>query len=760
MREIKTIKLVFVILFSFFLINIALFSQTRVGIVWGKGPTARLIGKVLNENGEPLEKAIVIIPEIGKTIDTNEFGFFSISLKKGITIHLEIYKEGYVPFTTDFFKINRKPKLSFTFTLMKSLQETITVTATAVGKKLLDIPVKTYVISKQKIEDIKPINLAEALSFTTGVKVENDCQNCNYTQVRLNGLEGKYTQILVDGLPIISSLASVYGLEQIPSEMIEQIEIVKGGTSSLYGANAIGGVINIITKEPSENKTVVNLQDESIKGKQFYKISFVSNYVSRDSGTKATFFASHFKREPVDVNNDGFSNLGKLNDTSFGFNLYRSFENIGSKLKLSLAKINEYRRGGDSINKPPHEAMIAEMAKTDRMDFTLGWEQCFGQDILKLAFSYTHHERDSYYGAGKDKNAYGHTKNPLFIGIAHYYHKAGNHFFTFGLSYKLEKLMDEALGYNRIIDDKYENFGAMLQDDFEITDGFELLLGTRIDKHSKVKKTIFSPRLSLMVSFSDYFRSRTTLSTGFRAPQVFDEDLHITILGGEGFIVKNSPDLKEEKSYSLVQSFDFYKSSSNKAIQLSIGGFYNRLENTFVLEEGEGTENSRVFIRKNGKGLRVYGIEFDFGYKILKAFEFDVGWTFQKSLFDEPEPEFGSKVPFKTPENYGFATFSIDAIKGINLLFSFEYTGKMKLPHYRGYIKEDKLETTPAYYTVSSTITKRFQIEKNKVEVFLKVYNITNEFQKDIDKGPLRDAGYIYGPMKPRTFIFGIKYVM
>ncbi len=89
---------------------------------------------------------------------------------------------------------------------------------------------------------------------------------------------------------------------------------------------------------------------------------------------------------------------------------------------------------------------------------------------------------------------------------------------------------------------------------------------------------------------------------------------------------------------------------------------------------------------------------------------------------------------------------------------SFEYNGKMKMPHYKGYIQEDKLETTPSYYILSSTLSKKLKVESGIIKLFLKLYNITNEFQKDIDRGPFRDAGYIYGPAKPRTFIFGIKY--
>ncbi len=673
-------------------------------------------------------------------------------------IHFEVYKDGFAPYTTKFFLVKKRAKIPVLFTLMESLQESITVTATATEKKLLDIPIKTYVISQKMIEEKTPVNLADALRFTTGVKVETDCQNCNYTQVRLNGLEGKYTQILIDGLPVISSLASIYGLEQIPSEMIDRIEIVKGGSSSLYGGNAIGGVINLITRESFENGTSISFQDESISGKSYLKFGFINNYVSKDKRTKSSFFASYFKRDPVDINNDGFSNLGILNDMAFGINLFKSFPSLNGKLRVSFTKIHEYRRGGDNLDLPPDKALIAEMAKTDRVDTNLRWEQVFGNDVIKFALSSTYLKRNSYYGAQKDPNAYGKTINPIFIGILHYFHKVGLHMLTLGVSYRSEKIKDEALSYNRVINDKYDNIGIMFQDEFHVNKTIDFLYGIRFDKHSKVNKIISSPRISFMLNLTKTLKTRTTFSTGFRAPQVFDEDLHITILGGEGFIVKNAPDLKEEKSYSFTHSFDYYSSSNGKALQISLGVFYNRLFDTFVLKEIEGTDNSRVFLRVNGKGLKVYGGELDFNYKMASLFELNLGWTHQKSYFDVPEPAFNSKIPFKTPEDYGFATLLINGLKIVDIEMSFEYNGKMKMPHYKGYIQEDKLETTPPYYILSSTLSKKIKVSSSTIKLFFKLYNITNEFQKDIDRGPFRDAGYIYGSPKPRTFIFGVKY--
>ncbi len=741
-----------------FLSLIYLLTSGSLGLFWINPSRAKLVAKVIDEEREPVVAATIIVPELSAVAKTDEKGRFILDLPGGVRIHLRIVKEGYVDYVSPALKIEKGVKVPVVFVLLKEISEQITVTATATKMKLENVPVKTYLISHQEIDQIKPINLAEALTFTTGVRVETDCYNCNYTQVRLNGLEGKYTQILVDGLPVISSLASVYGLEQIPSEMIDKIEVVKGGASSIYGSNAIAGVVNLITKEPQENRTVLRLQQEAIQDKALFNLGLTSSYVSKDGKTRAFIFGSYYNRQPVDVNGDGFSDLGIIRDAAFGANFYRNFPSLNGKLKFSFTKIQEYRRGGDQLDKPPHQALLCEMAATNRVDFGLTWEQSFGTDLLKIALSHTFLRRNSYYGGGMDPNAYGNTSDPLTIALIQYSFPVGNHLFTLGVNYNYEHLMDEAPAYGRTIDDRYTNYGIYLQDDLSLAEGVDLLLGSRFDRHSKVKKIIASPRASLLLKLFKGFSLRATASTGFRAPQVFDEDLHITMVGGEGFIIKNDPNLREERSFSLYLGGDYLWASREKSFLLSGGFFYTRLKNQFQLQEVEGGENSRVFLRTNGRGAKVWGAELDLGFKIAARLELDAGWTVERTKLDEPEPEFGSLEMFKTPNSYGYLKLIAFLPHDFRLLLSLNYTGSMKLPHYSGYIPEDRLETTKPYTVFSFNLSKKIKIGEETLEVYGEVYNLFNFFQEDIDRGPLRDAGYIYGPAKPRTLILGVTY--
>jgi outer membrane receptor for ferrienterochelin and colicins len=252
---------------------------------------------------------------------------------------------------------------------------------------------------------------------------------------------------------------------------------------------------------------------------------------------------------------------------------------------------------------------------------------------------------------------------------------------------------------------------------------------------------------------------RTSFSTGFRAPQVFDEDLHITQVGGEGMVITNSPNLKEEKSYSISSGFDYGKQIGRNLIQFSLEGFYTQLSDTFILHEIGRIEKARILERINGSGSRVYGFSVEFGLVLGPKFSLASGWTIQRSKLDEPEPDFNSQEFFRTPNLYGYSNISYKNNKLVNVDLSMEYTGAMKAPHFAGYIDEDRLETTQPFWVVNARLLKSVALtESCKINIFIGVFNIFNSYQKDLDKGVDRDSGYVYGPAKPRSFYAGFEF--
>ena len=225
------------------------------------------------------------------------------------------------------------------------------------------------------------ISMADGLKYAPGVRVETNCQNCGFTQVRLNGLNGGYTQLLLNSRPIFTSLIGVYGLEQIPTNMIERIEVVRSGGSALYGSSAIAGTINVITKDPiintweaASNFAVVD-QDALDR-----TLTLNTSIVTDDFSSGISLFGIYRNRQSYDANGDGFTELVELKNTTLGA---KAFKNQLTKSSLhNLNTIQEYRRGGDQLNIAPQFTNITEQLDHDTFIGGLDYE-VFSKDDLE-----------------------------------------------------------------------------------------------------------------------------------------------------------------------------------------------------------------------------------------------------------------------------------------------------------------------------------------------------------------------------------------
>ncbi|MBN2345814.1 MAG: TonB-dependent receptor [Candidatus Aminicenantes bacterium] len=720
-------------------------------------------GFIVDENHNGIAEADVFIPQKNIVAKTGRNGFFNISLSGNSPVHVEVYKAGYLPAATKKFKLGREETIKLPqITLHPSPLEEVVVTGTSTPKLYRETPIKTSIASTKEIEDKGAVSLADTLEIVTGVRTENNCQNCNFTQVRINGMEGKYAQILIDGQPVVSSLAGVYALEQIPANMISKLEVVKGGGSALYGGNAVAGVVNVILQEPSRNASRLSFIQEFIQNAANSIVNINNDFVSKELDTRASFFANFQQRQSMDYDNDGFSDLGELTNISFGSNFSHYFNGISGKFKMNFSSIFEDRRGGNKLDFPEHMADIAESIRTRRTDLGLGWEQTFAKEsLLKLNASYSFTKRKSYYGAQQDPSAWGQSSNPVFnANLLFNNFSLKHHSLLAGISFQADMLDDRAPAYQRSIDETYTNYGLFVQDEMSFFhEGVTLLLGARADRHSAIQTPIMSPRASLLFKGLRNLTLRATFSTGFRAPQVFDEDLHITQVNGEGQLIVNRDSLREEKSHSFTMGIDFGKQVFNKLYQFSLGAFFNRIDNVFTLMEIDSLPNASVFERFNGNGAEVYGLEAEAGFKWAGIFEIFSGWTLQRSELDEPEPDFDCREIFRSPDMYGSVQVQWNTFGLANLRLEANYTGSMKVPHFAGYIEEDVLEATDPFWVVNLRLSKEIARGKGKSFVLAaSILNVFDQFQKDLDKGVFRDAGYVYGPRIPRTFHCGIKY--
>src|SRR5690606_22352916 len=195
----------------------------------------------------------------------------------------------------------------------------VVVSATRYGLDRREAPVVVNILGPKLFNATQSVAMSETLAYQPGVRVENNCQNCGYSQVRLNGLEGAYSQILINSRSVFSALNSVYGLDQIPTSMIDRIEVVRSGGSAVFGANAIAGTINIITKDPIENDWQIKSTNSITGGSSWDNtLDFNSSYVDKDLMSGVTFYGMHRERQPWDANDDGFSEITKLKNTTFG----------------------------------------------------------------------------------------------------------------------------------------------------------------------------------------------------------------------------------------------------------------------------------------------------------------------------------------------------------------------------------------------------------------------------------------------------------
>lgn len=742
-----------------------------------------ITGHVIEKGTEnSLPYAAVLIVETGQGTVSDENGEFKFKKIPAGKYTLKVQLLGYetqmknVTVSKDF-----TVDIHFLMSDESIMTDEVVVSANRNETSRKVAPVVVNVMNAKLFESVNSTDLAKSLNYQSGLRVENNCQNCGFPQVRINGLEGPYSQILINSRPVVSALSGVYGLEQIPVNMIERVEVVRGGGSALFGANAVGGTINIITKDPVNNSFQISSTMSNMNGKVWEQyMGANASLVSKDNTYGIALYESYRNRNPYDADGDGFSELGKLNMNTFGLRTYYRPTQF-SRISLEYHTTNEFRRGGNKFDLQPHETDITEQTKHVINSGGLSYDLFWKEYKHKLSFysSIQHTDRDSYYGAQQDLNAYGKTDDLTWVAGGMY---VGNFekvlfspaTFTAGLEYQNNSLHDVMTGYHRDMKQDVRIASAFVQNEWKMNQ-FIFLAGFRLDDHNLIDNPIFSPRLNLLYKPSDKLQARVTWSTGFRAPQAYDEDLHVTAVGGEGVLIKLADGLKAEHSNSISGSIDWTANIGHFQTNLLLEGFYTGLDDVFVLEDmGHDANGNKVKERRNGNGARVYGVNVDGKIAHGRDAALQVGFTVQRSEYtdweawsEDPEVAAIKRMP-RTPDYYGYFTFTSAPLKNFDWSLSGVYTGRMRVPHFAPaglpeeyvgqYITKDEMVHTPDFFDLNVKLNYTFVLNDHiKLQLNGGVQNIFNAFQKDLDKGGYRDSGYFYGPTHPRTYFIGIK---
>lgn len=743
---------------------------------WAYAPTgsdANLMGHVVDKHTNE-HLAYINISLKGTTIGTvtDDTGhYFLKNLPEG-TFTVEVRSIGYKTVTREI-KLTKGKTVEANFEIEEDMiaLDGVVVSANRNETTRRLAPTLVNVMDVKVFENTNSSCLAQGLNFQPGVRVENNCQNCGFQQVRINGLDGPYTQILIDSRPIFSALSGVYGLEQIPANMIERVEVMRGGGSALFGSSAIAGTINIITKEPTHNSGQLSHTMTNIGGSANWENNTTINASLVTDNHKAGLyvFGQNRERSGYDADGDGFTELPELKNQTVGF---RSFLKTSTYTKLTFEyhHLQEFRRGGNLLERPAHEADITEQTQHSINTGSVKFDY-FSPDEKQRLSVYTsaqHIDRNSYYGGNQDPNAYGSTTDLTWVAGAQYNYSFNKCLFmpaefTGGIEYNQDKLHDEMWGYNRYTDQKVNIASAFFQNEWK-NKQWSFLIGGRLDKHNLMDHLIFSPRANIRFNPTDNLNFRASYSFGFRAPQAFDEDLHIANVGGTVSMIQLAEDLTEEKSQSFSLSADMYHSWGNWQGNLLIEGFYTSLSDVFALREIGTKDGILINERYNAKGAQVYGLTIEGKVAYRNLLQFQAGATLQKAEYREArnwsdDVELPTeKRMFRTPNVYGYFTLSYMPIEPLSLALSGTYTGNMLVEHRAGYIDKDCTVETPSFMEVNFKAGYDFHLYKNIIlQVNAGVQNIFNAYQNDFDKGKDRDSGYIYGPGMPRSYFAGVK---
>jgi outer membrane receptor for ferrienterochelin and colicins len=738
-----------------------------VGVCFGAAAPASLIVKTSDPGSAPVPGAEVRITAGRVAVARGSSDAGGAAAFPGLaqtTVSVTVTAEGFYPQTVERVELvpERETVLAVELQPKRIVSETIVVTGSGTASLLQEAPIRTELISADVVQRQVKATLAEAFQASvSGVRMEMNCQNCGFMQLRMNGLEGPYAQILEDGLPSYSGVTSVYGLEQIPTAFLDQIEVVKGGNSALYGPGAVAGVVNLIRREPRENHLRIDLVSGWQSGRPEQQLGAAAQVAELPGGFAGDFYYRGINRVAVDRDRDGFSDLGKRDLHAGGVGLFRRLLDGRARLSITGTTADEFRRGGDSLDLPPDQTWITEQIDSRRYSASIGWNHALTpQTYYNLRASTAYYGRRTYYGSGMDPNAYGSTRNPLTVGDAQFAHQMGRHSILGGYQMTWEHVEDNAPSYNRTLGGAFRNQGLYLQDEWRTASRLTLIGGARFDKSNQVSNWIVSPRIGTRYAFSENLVWRATLSTGFRAPAVFDEDLHIAQVGGEGFLLQNHPALKEEKSVSFGSGVQYMGGAGRRRYQLAFDFFYTDLRNAFTLvEEDQPDQAFRRLLRTNGAGAHVAGVNLDGSIQLHSRVSLRGGFTAQQARWEEPEAQFGARDFFRTPRRYGFVSFDFDLPGKLEVTGTVDATGSMLAPHYAGYIDSDRLETTPHFAVVNAVVSRTFALrDRWKLRLYFNMQNIGDAYQRDLDRGPNRDSAYVYGPVEMRRAVVGTTF--
>ncbi|WP_245828424.1 TonB-dependent receptor plug domain-containing protein [Moheibacter sediminis] len=641
------------------------------------------------------------------------------------------------------------------------------ITGTMKEVSRLESPVPVEVITSKLFKKNPTPSLFEAIGMVNGVRPQMNCNVCNTGDIHINGMEGPYTLILIDGMPIVSSLSTVYGLNGIPNSMVDRIEVVKGPASSLYGSEAMGGIINVITKDAS-------------KAPKFSADFFTTSWLeySADIATKfkigkanSLLGVNYFKYDNlVDDNGDNFTDL-TLQDRISVFNKW-NFERKENRIaSLGLRYVYEDRWGGEmQWNKRTDrgsDKIYGESIFTSRIE-AIGMYQLPIKERIITQFSYNYHDQNSWYG-----NIPYMANQEVIFGQAYWDKTFGKHSLMLGATLRHTNYDDNTPATASLDGVKNEPSrttlpGVFIQDEIKFNSQNTLLLGYRYD-YDKNHGSIHSPRVAYKWnSFNKRQTLRGSFGTGFRVVNLFTED-HAALTGSREVIILE--ELKPEKSYNGNLNYVTRFSTDFVNIDVDLTGFYSYFTNK-IIGDYDIDPNQIVYDNLNGHAIS-QGISLNTNLTFDFPLRASLGVSYM-DVYQKEKDENGilqKNQQWFAPEWSGTFIVSYTFPKNFMVDLTGNWNGPMRLP----ILPNDyRPEYSPWFVIANIQLTKKFN---NGIEIYGGIKNLFDfipsedplmrafdPFDQNVDdpinnpNGYTFDTTYNYASLQGIRGFLGIRY--
>jgi outer membrane receptor for ferrienterochelin and colicins len=707
-----------------------------------------VIGQVLQESGHPVAYATVQLAGTQRGVIADADGRFRLGGLAPGAHALLASAQGYAAIERQVM-VGQQDRGDGLLTLILHPDpvalEALTVTGTMKSTTVSQSPVKVSVVPQAVLQRNATNNLVEAISFVNGLYQQVDCGVCYTNNLRINGMEGPYTAVLVDGMPIMSSLASVYGLNGINPALIEQVEVVKGPSSTLYGSEAMAGVINVITKDPRfAPKLVVDASGTTdAEGNLDFAVSTTPGDVSGVlSGNVA--YNSRF----VDHNGDGFSDF-PLNKRGVVFGKMDWSPGGQRRATFSAKYLYEDRFGGVEYWTPDDRgssSVYGESIFTNRVEL-LGSYRPGWSDAVRLEGSFAWHDQDSWYGASE----YAATQHIGFVN-ALWGPRLGNHDLLVGASARYQTYDDNTPATAEV--DRRLIPGLLVQDEVRLFRNYVTVLGGLRADHHDSHGVILSPRFALKWDALEHTSLRLNAGTGFRVVNLFTED-HAALTGSRDVVVAS--ELEPERSRSFTLNVNQVVELGPHPMMIDVDLFHTRFGNKIV-PDYDVDPNQIVYDNLAGHAVS-QGVSIALNQNVdFDHFLYSLGVTLQDVYTEDDRGV--REAEFFAPRFRGVlsATWSVRSLP-FRVDYTGSVTGPMRLPRYDQPFT--RAERSPTYST--HNLQGAWQVGGG-TELYLSVKNIFDYRQPSplVDPGnPFGDAfdtAYVYGPMRGRHMMLGLRY--